>query len=190
MDQSSARPRSRTILFLLVPCLIAVTLIGHPLSSFRADAYFQEDRAMMYFRSPPNGQCNVYMDYTVRRVPHFSLQARDPGRLTEAERSFLSQFNDAFRRQVAPLVGDVCLAPTGSFLWSMERKQKALTRCVEVERRLGITQEGWARSRLPAPSNCIWPRLTKANALGPIADPLPRTPMTINQWMARARAGQ
>lgn len=190
MDQSSGRPRNRTIFFLLAPCLIAVTLIGHPLSSSRADAYFQDDSQIVYFRAGSSKQCNVYMDYTVRSVPHFSLKARTPASLTAAERRFLEEFNEAFRRHVAPLVGTTCRAPAGSIFWSRERQLKALEQCVEVERRLGITQTGWVGGRLPAPSNCIWPRLTNADALGKIEGSLPRTPMTIGQWMARARAGR
>ena len=143
---------------------------------------------MVYFRSGSAPQCNVYMNYSFWE-PHFSLKAKDAGQLTAGQREFISGFNAEFDRRVAPRLAQPCAVPRDWMLLSDERKRQLYEVCRAAETSLGIAEDGWGRSRLPAPSNCISPRLDSAGAVT-LTAARQTASMAIAAWMQSSLTGR
>jgi hypothetical protein len=147
------------------------------------------DVQMTYFRAGAARDCNVYMNYSFYR-PNFSLKARNPALLTPAQASFLAAFN-ANIQDVVDGAGASCRAPaSGAKGLEAGTARKIYSACLALDARLGISEDGWGHGRMPAPSNCISPKLSAPGTFKLIDGDLPAPPMSLRAWMAKAADGE
>jgi len=146
------------------------------------------DQAMIYFRAKNANACNVYMNYSFYR-PNFSLKAVNASALSNEQQRFITHFNAAFQA-LATRVGQSCQAPSNGAGGLNPQTAAALyKRCIALDDRLGISEGGWDVSRMPAPSNCISPKLAAPGVVTLIRASMPTPDMTLGSWITRAEQG-
>ena len=161
--------------------LLFVLIIGIVMISSARSQPVASGLSFIYFRYPNQNACNVYMNYSFHR-PHFSLMARRPSDLSTKEQTFISTFNAEFDRFAHDRLA-ACDLPTGALFMSRAEQERRYAACSGAESQLGIAEQEWSQSRLPAPSNCISPKLSSPGVVALLANVGERQ-MLLGDWLA------
>jgi len=179
-------PRGTAWVASLAMLALGVIAATAPRAALAAEPHSPAGAPMLYFRATRVEDCNVYMNYSFHD-PNFSLKVRDAGRLSPAEASFVKTFNLEVRTLIARSGLEPCRAPlTGTLGLSPEHARKIYDACLALDRRLGIAEDGWGSGRLPAPSNCLSPKLSATGVVKLLTAKLPTPTLTIEDWSSRA----